>query len=217
MLARPLKLLAKNVFYRWIRFWTRVLVVGLCDFRVAGREHLDGLKGAMILSTHQSMLDPVLVGICFNDRLNYLARKTLFKNGLFAFLIRVLDAIEIDRERGGLSGLREMLTRLNQGKKVLIFPEGTRTYDGQIGDLKMGFAPIARRSHVPLVPVAVVGAFRILPRGAKLPNRERLAVVIGTPIDPARMHAMTDEQLKVFLQTAMEDCKLQGESLIRVA
>ncbi len=216
MIPASISALGKSFFYRSVRFWTRILVVCFCEFRTAGREHLDGLQGAMILSTHQSVLDPVLVGICFNDRLNYMARKTLFKNAVFAFIIRVLDAIEIDRERGGLSGLREMLTRLNAGKKVLIFPEGTRTSDGHIGEVKMGFAPIARRSHVPLVPVAIVGAFRILPRGSKWPSRERLAVVFGSPIKPEEIEFLSDEELRNRLTSALEGCKSAGESLIDV-
>ncbi len=191
-----------------------MLVVCLCEFRTAGRANLEGLKGAMILSTHQSMLDPVLVGICFNDSLNYLARKTLFKNIFFAFIIRVLDAIEIDRERGGLSGLRQMLARLNQGKKVLIFPEGTRTHDGEIAELKTGFALIARRSQVPLLPVAIVGAYRILPRGSKFPSRERLAVIFGPPIQPHEVAAMSDQDLKERLAWELESCKEQGQMLL---
>jgi 1-acyl-sn-glycerol-3-phosphate acyltransferase len=206
--------LAKELFYRSLRFWSRMLVVGCCEFRTAGREHLLENQGAMVLSTHQSMLDPVLVGLCFNDRLNYLARSTLFKNKVFAFLIRALDAIEIDRERGGLSGLREMLQRLSAGKKVLIFPEGTRTYDGEIGELKMGFAPIARRAAVPLIPVAIVGAYGILPRGRRWPTRQPLAVVIGRPIPPEEVATMNDNMLKARLAQDLESCKRRGDQLL---
>lgn len=217
MAARFLTSLGKNLFYRSVRFWSRIVVVCLCEFRTSGRENLNGLKGAMILSTHQSMLDPVLVGICFNDSLNYLARKTLFKNFLFAFVIRVLDAIEIDRDRGGLTGLREMLARLNLEKKVLIFPEGTRTHDGEISELKTGFALIARRSQVPLLPVAIVGAYRILPRGSLIPSREKLAVIIGHPIQPSEVAAMNDEALKARLTRDLEACKARGEQLLDLA
>ncbi len=117
-------------------------------------------------------MDPVLVGLIANRRLNYLARKTLFKNAAFAFLIRVLDAIEIDRDRGGLAGLKEMLKRLQRGELVLMFPEGTRTSDGQVAPLKPGFIPVARRTEVPLIPVAVVGAYDCLPKGARFPTRQ---------------------------------------------
>ena len=169
----------------------------------------------MLLSTHQSMLDPVLVGICLNGRLNYIARKTLFHNPIFAFLIRTLDAIEIDRERGGLAGLREMLKRLQNKKKVLLFPEGTRSENGKIGELKMGFIPIARRSEVPLIPIAIVGAFRVLPRGSFFPRRNPIAVVVGTPILPAEIKELDDRSLQSRLACELERCRARGQDLIR--
>jgi 1-acyl-sn-glycerol-3-phosphate acyltransferase len=191
-----------------------MLVICLCDFRTQGREHLESHAGAMVLSTHQSYLDPVLVGICFNGRLNYIARKTLFGNPVFAFLIKTLDAIEIDRERGGLAGLREMLRRLQENKKVLLFPEGTRTTTGEIQELKMGFVPVARRSEVPLIPVAVVGAYKILAKGQRWPNRQPLAVVFGPPILPAEIKLMDDMALGQRLSQDLKTCKAIGDRLI---
>jgi len=206
--------LAKDLFYRCVRHIARLLVVCLCEFRAVGRPFLEEHEGAMLLSTHQSMLDPVLVGICFNGRLNYVARKTLFRNSLFAFLILALDSIEIDRERGGLAGLREMLKRLQNNKKVLLFPEGTRSENGEIGELKMGFIPIARRSEVPIIPIAIVGANRILPRGRIIPQRQPLAVVIGKPILTSEILSLTDEQLRLRLAADLAACKAQGEQLL---
>ena len=158
--------LFKRSFYAFLRLLTRLLTVTWLDFRVTGREHFPETGGGLILSTHQSVMDPVLVGLTCNRRMNYLARKTLFKNRFFSWLIRTLDAIEIDREGGGLMGLRETLVRLKRGEMVLIFPEGTRTYDGAMGTLKPGFLAIARRAKVPLVPVAIVGAYDVIPRWA---------------------------------------------------
>lgn len=205
--------LFKGLVYRFLRLVSRMLVVCLCDFRTHGRHHLKGIEGAILLSTHQSMLDPVLVGICDNERLNYIARKTLFRNKLFALLIRTLDAIEIDRDRGGLAGLKVMLKRLQNNKRVLLFPEGTRTTDGNIGSLKMGFIPIARRSQVPLIPIAIVGAYRILPRGQNFPQPQSLAVVFGPPIMPDELQTLDDVGLGDRLTRELDACKAKGEKL----
>lgn len=193
----------RRLFYRWLRLVARMSASLLFSFRSEGQHHLNFDGGAMILSTHQSMLDPVLVGLVSNRRLNYLARKTLFHNPLFGFLIKTLDAIELDRDRGGLSGLKEMLRRLKQGEFVLMFPEGTRTLDGKIGPLKPGFIPIARRSEVPLVPVAIVGAYDCLPRGSKLPTRRPIAVVFGEPIPFSLYSQWDDSQLMEELKTRL--------------
>ncbi len=187
--------LVRRLFYRLLRVTTRMIVSVAFGFRCEGRHHLNFEGGAMLLSTHQSVMDPVLVGLISNQRLNYLARKTLFHNRSFAFLIRVLDAIEIDRERGGLSGLKEMLRRLQRGDRVLMFPEGTRTLDGTVGDLKPGFIPVARRALVPLVPIAIVGAHDCMPRGSKAPRVRPIAVVVGEPITPQEFQSMDDRQL----------------------
>ncbi|XZE43257.1 lysophospholipid acyltransferase family protein [Pirellulaceae bacterium SH467] len=185
----------------------------LFSFRSEGQHYLDFEGGGMVLSTHQSMMDPVLIGMVVNRRLNYLARKTLFHNPLFAFLIRTLDAIELDRERGGLSGLKEMLKRLKRGEFVLMFPEGTRTMDGFVGPVKPGFIPIARRSEVPLVPVAVVGAYDCLPRGTKLPTRRPIAVVFGEPIPSVLYMSWDDTQLLAELTARLLALDERGRQL----
>ena len=155
----------KRWIYLWLQLYARVAMVMLFDLRCHGRQHL-GDGAALVLSTHQSNFDPILVGLVFNGRLNYVARRTLFANPLFAAFIRLLDAIELDRERGGLAGLKETLRRLKADQKVLVFPEGTRSLDGRICPLKPGFLAVARRSQVPLIPLAITGAMSAAARAA---------------------------------------------------
>lgn len=195
----------RKLFYRFLRLSARMLTVLLFRVRVEGRQHLQPDGGAMLLSSHQSVMDPVLVGLMDNHFISYLARHTLFRNPLFALLIRVLNAIEIDRERGGLSGLKEMLRRLKQGDRVLLFPEGTRTSDGALGPLKPGFIPIARRSNVPLIPVAVAGAYECMPRGSKWFQFHPIAMVVGNPINAADYESLSDHELLDELTRRMQD------------
>ena len=204
---------ARRLFYRWLRLVSRIVASVMFSFRSEGGHHLDFDGGGIVLSTHQSMLDPVLVGLVANKRLSYLARKTLFKNPLFAFLIQLLDAIEIDRERGGLSGLREMLKRLKQGEKVLMFPEGTRTPDGKIGAIKPGFIPIARRAEVPIIPVAIVGAYECLPRGSKLPTRKPIAVIVGAPLQSDEYQNLSDDELLAAITRRLGELHVRGLEL----
>lgn len=158
-------------------------------------------------------MDPVLVGLTCNRRMNYLARKTLFRNPLFAWLIRTLDAIEIDREGGGLMGLRETLQRLKRGELVLIFPEGTRTSNGSMGSLKPGFIALARRSRVPLIPVAVVGAYDVIPRGNAFPARHPISVVIGPAILVDQVARHDDQALMELLRLRLIDCEREARRI----
>ena len=212
-----LSLATRKFFYRVLRVLARILTVLWFRIRVDGRHHLPAEGGAMLLSTHQSLMDPVLVGLACNRNLNFLARHTLFRNPAFSLLLKVLDSIEIDRERGGISGLKEMLARLKRGEIVLLFPEGTRTPDGNILPIKPGFLPVAKRSDVPLVPVAVVGAYECMPKGAKWIFPKPIAVVFGKPILAEEYRNCSDQEVIGKLSSSLADLYRQGKQLIEPA
>ncbi|GAB5401797.1 MAG: hypothetical protein Aurels2KO_00280 [Aureliella sp.] len=206
------KSLAKNAFYRVIRLTSRIVSVFVFDFRAFGRHHtlVDG--GALILSSHQSHFDPVLIGATFNEQLNYLARRSLFNNRLFGALISMLDAIELDRDRSGLAGLKETIRRVRSGKKVLIFPEGTRTSDGFIAELKPGFLAVARRCKVPLIPVAITGAYDALPKGASFPLRHPMRVAVGKAIEVEEFSDLDDEAMLELVKSRLDECYNTAQS-----
>jgi 1-acyl-sn-glycerol-3-phosphate acyltransferase len=155
--------------YDVLRVMARCVAVWLFGLRVLGREHWPEGGGGLVCANHQSHFDPPLVGMTCSRRMNYLARDTLFNVPGLKQLIHFLDAIPIDREGGGLAGLKETLRRLKAGELVLIFPEGTRTHDGEVAPLKPGFIAVARRSRVPLIPVGVDGAFQAWPHEPPAP------------------------------------------------
>ncbi len=198
--------LAQVVFYFLVRLLTQFVAVFVFEYRCFGRENIPAHRGALILSTHQSTVDPLAVGISFPERLNYLARKTLFDNRLVAGIIRLLDAIELDRKRGGLAGLKEAMVRLRKAEKVLIFPEGTRSTDGRIGKIKPGFVSVAKRTKVPLIPIAVAGAFHVLPRGAVVPRRHPVRVAIGPSISTEEFLEMDEREILALVQDRLLKC-----------
>ena len=159
-----------------------------------------------MLSNHQSNLDPVLIGLASDRRLNYVARRTLFGFGPFRWLINLFDAIPIDREGLGLEGLKETLRRLKRGEMVLLFPEGTRTPDGEVHQIKPGFCAVARRAGGPIVPVAMDGAFDAWPRRQRLPRRAVIHVQFGDPIGVAQIAEMDDEQLVAEVERRIRCC-----------
>lgn len=203
----------QRVGYDVIRVLARFVGVWFYGLRVAGRENWPAGGGALVCANHQSHFDPPLVGLTCLRRMNYLARDSLFRVPVLKQLIHFLDAIPIDREGGGLAGLKETLRRLKAGELVLIFPEGTRTTDGEVAPLKPGFIAVARRSRVPLVPVGIDGAFQAWPRTAWLPRLGRIAIVIGEPIGPDAVAACGDEQLLAELSRRIHNCHSQARAL----
>ena len=203
----------KSIGYQTIKnsFWLIAKV--FFRFSSRGKEHVPRDGGMLICSNHQSYFDPVLVGICFRQQLNFLARKTLFDTFLFGRIIRYLDAIPVDRDGMSLGGIKETLKRLKKGEGVVVFPEGTRSEDGRIGLLKPGFCVLARRGRAPIVPAAVDGAYEAWPRSKRLPRLTKVCTVFGPPIPQEEIAQMSDEQLIAELRQRIIQCYQQARQL----
>lgn len=163
-------------------------------FRAVGRENVPPAGPLLLVSNHQSFLDPVLVGQAAPRPLTYLARHSLWSNRWLARLITAYGAVPIDRGFGK-EGLQAVLAQLDRGRAVLMFPEGERTHDGRLEPLKPGISLLVKRVTCPIVPVGIAGAFQAWPRQRKWPlldplvraSRGRsIAVAFGEPIDPTR-------------------------------
>lgn len=193
-------------FYVALRVTCRLAGVALFRLRCWGREHIPTNGAVLVLCNHQSHFDPVLVGLCVDRRLNYLARQTLFGFAPFRWLIETLDAIPIDREGLGIGGLKETLRRLKRGEMVLIFPEGTRTRDGEVAALKPGFSALARRGDVQLLPVGLDGAFQAWPRSQLLPGAGVIHVAFGPPLTPDDITRFDERELVAEVERRIRAC-----------
>lgn len=194
---------------------TGVRVVGklLFNLQLRGIDRFPKSGGALVCSNHQSYIDPLLLGGLCNRRMNYLAREDLFDKGFFGWLIRFYDAIPVRRDGMSISGLKETLKRLKRGELVVIFPEGTRTEDGNIAELKSGFCMLARKTKVPLVPVAINGAFDVWPKGQKMPKLARVVLEAGDPIPAEEVAKLDDEALVARVDERIRECFASAEEL----
>jgi 1-acyl-sn-glycerol-3-phosphate acyltransferase len=158
----------------------------------------------LLVSNHQSHLDPVLVGIACPRQMSALARHDLFFWPL-GWLIRSLGAVPIERGRAGVAGFKATLALLRQGETMLVFPEGTRTADGELQPFLAGFCPLARRSGATLVPVAIRGAFDAMPRGRSFPRPVTIQLRFCEPIAPQQVAQFTDEQIVALVFQRIRD------------
>jgi 1-acyl-sn-glycerol-3-phosphate acyltransferase len=175
--------------------------------RCSGVENIPAEGGVLVVSNHQSMLDPVLVGLACMRRMNYLARDTLFWFGPFRWLINSLDAIPIDREGLGLAGLKESLRRLKRGEMVVMFPEGTRTHDGEVAAFRPGFTVLAARSKASILPVGIEGAYAVWPRGHVVPSLGPIHVHYGPPIPPDEIGGRDERELMAEVRRRVVECQ----------
>jgi 1-acyl-sn-glycerol-3-phosphate acyltransferase len=198
--------LANDLWYRYLQATCRMTFAGLFHLRCTGRDNEPATGGALILSNHQSMFDPVLVGATLDRRLNYMARETLFAHAPFRWLIQSVDAIPIDRDGLGLSGLKETLRRAKRGEMVLIFPEGTRSMDGEVARFKPGFSALAKRAKVPLLPVGIDGAYQAWPRDHAFPGLSTIHIHVGEPITAEEAAATDERELVVKAEQRIREC-----------
>lgn len=140
----------------------------------------------LIAANHESFLDPPLIGIGFTHRhAEFIARKTLFSFRPLGALISALNSIPVDQEQSDTAAIRETLARLNAGAAIMIFPEGSRTSDGEMDEFKRGVAVLLKRARCPVVPAAIRGPFKIWPRSRAFPKPwGRVSVAYGHPIPP---------------------------------
>ena len=192
------------------------------SLRTEGRHHIPATGPALLIANHQSFFDPLLVGLGTRRHLCFLARKSLFKNPAFTWLIRMLNGVPIDQEGVGKEGIKEILGQLRSGQAVVVFPEGSRTSDGRMHPLRPGIHLLIKRGQAPIVPVGIAGAIDALPHWRTLPTpaplfwpgcRSTIAVSIGRPLEAKLFAEMPRERALAELFSAIEAAWQRAEKL----
>jgi len=129
------------------------------------------------------------VGSGLKRDINYLARESLFRFPLVGAVLRSWNAVPVDRDGGGARGLKNILDRLRAGGGIILFPEGTRTKDGQLQPARSGVGLTVIKSTAPVVPVRVFGTFEAFGRHHKIPRPRRVGVRYGKPLDFSALRA----------------------------
>lgn len=209
-----------------LAYWTAVPTFLLgWGFRATGREHLPRTGPALLVANHESYIDPVLVGTAATRWLTYLARSNLWTSRPLGRLISHFGAAPIDRGFGR-DGLQAVLSLLDRGEAVLMFPEGERTHTGEVQELKPGVHLLLRRVTCPVVPVGIAGAYAAWPRARRWPLPDPLglpsggrsiAVAFGRPCDPARFAGRDRGAALVALWEEIVSAKTVAERVRRKA
>ena len=184
--------LLQDLWYSGWRQMCRVFGSAAFGIRCFDRHNVPATGGAVLACNHQSFLDPMVVGLGLRRQVSYMARDSLFRNLAFGWLIRSLNAFPVKRNTADVGAIKEALRRLKNGRLVLLFGEGTRTRDGRIAPLESGIVMLARKAQVPVIPVAIDGAFEAWPRHHKLWSFGTIRVVYGPSMSPERIKHLGD-------------------------
>lgn len=211
---------AYNLMY-WTGFYAFTFGWGL---RAAGRENLPLTGPVLLLANHQSFLDPFVIAAAARRRIAFLARGNLWANRTVGRVMTRFWGMPIDRGFGR-EGLAGVLSALDKGRPVLMFPEGERTHTGALQPLKAGVSLLVKWVTCPIVPVGVAGAYQVWPRHERWPTPDPLplpsdgrsmAVAFGPPLDPARYKRTNRGELLGDLQGAIRSAVELAERVRRV-
>jgi 1-acyl-sn-glycerol-3-phosphate acyltransferase len=200
----------RSWFYRCCQVICRFVTTVFFDLKVSGTEHMPKTGGVLLLSNHQSYLDPVMIGVQLRRPLSYLGKSELFVNPFLSWIFRRLNAISLKQGAGDIHALRETIRLLKEGHILTIFPEGSRTIDGEIAALQPGFALVVRKAGVPIVPVVLNGSFAAWRRGKKIFKPWPIRVKFGPAINvqglkPDEMIPLIDRTLRELFKELREE------------
>ena len=182
---------------RVMGWWGRAFVrSGGWKLHVEGMENLPS-GGAILVANHQSIVDIPMLLSAFPRPVGFLAKRELGEIPLFGKAMAAAGNLFVDRDdpRDAVRMLREAGARLRDGRLVVVFPEGTRSGDGSIGEFQLGAFYLAQKSGAPVVPVYIDGGYRAIPKGSIRVRRADLLVRVLPPLSPGEGAGGSKEQI----------------------
>lgn len=163
-----------GLLYYFGRFVFLIYLKVFYRLRIEGREHIPLRKPFIICANHIYWLDPLAVGAALpaSYRIHFMGKKELFSNFLFSFILKKAHAFPVNRQEADYGAIKKALQLLKEGQVIGMFPEGSRSKSGNFLKAFNGAALIANRSGVPILPILIVGPYRLF---------RPLHLYIGTP------------------------------------
>ncbi|MFD1427783.1 1-acyl-sn-glycerol-3-phosphate acyltransferase [Kroppenstedtia sanguinis] len=163
-----------ELLYKFFRGFFRLFFAVFYRWEVRGLEHVPDQGGVVVCCNHISNLDPPLVGSAMRRPVRFMAKEELFRVPVLSFLIRNFGAFPVQRDTADKRAVKKALSILKQGGVVGVFPEGTRSKTGELGEAHAGASFIALKGEGQVVPAAIIGPYRLF---------RKVTIVFGPPLD----------------------------------
>jgi cytidylate kinase len=205
-LSKPMRISYAIVYWLarlYLKVFYRLKIYGLEHFRPGS---------AIIAANHASFLDPPVVSISCPEEVHFLAKESLFHIPLLGRLIRHLNSHPIARDASDASTFRLVIALLQSGQKVILFPEGQRTFDGELLPIERGLPFLAMKARCRIQPVYLEGTFQAWPRTRPLPHfTGRIHCIFGSPIEWAEFDGLDKRaaEAKMIDRMGSSLCALQ--------
>ncbi len=166
-------------FYKIVVFVVRAVCHLFFRFRTEGVCNIPKDKALIVCANHKSWIDPIMLAICLPMEFRFMAKEELFSNKLFGRLLRALGAFPVKRGASDIGALKLSMKIIGEGGNLIIFPEGTRSPKGYMGEAKGGATLVALKSKADILPVGISGEYRFM---------SKLTINVGEPISLKEWH-----------------------------
>lgn len=152
----------------------------------------------MICANHIHWLDPVLLGVYINRQINYMAKAELFKHKFVSAVLKAVHAFPVKRGTPDISAIKNSLRLIKEGKVLGIFPEGTRSSDGELKPAEPGVAMIAVKTGAPIIPIRIKGNYKLF---------GKISIIIGKPVsfEEYKSRKLSGEETNELSQSIMKE------------
>jgi 1-acyl-sn-glycerol-3-phosphate acyltransferase len=173
--------------HRYLIRWAKICIsLARLKVTVAGLERMNLGRPYVFMPNHTSFLDIPLVLASIPHNFRFLVKEEFFSIPLLGLTVRSSGQIPLDRKnpRKGLRSIRQAANLLNKGMSIVVFPEGTRSRDGKVGEFKSTLFVLPIRTETPVVPILIEGTYEALPRGSVLLKRRPIKITFLDPVPP---------------------------------
>jgi 1-acyl-sn-glycerol-3-phosphate acyltransferase len=197
--------------YRFLRVLVHALNQLFFRTTVEGADQVPSVGPVIIAPVHRSFIDFFVASEVTRRKLHYMAKDSLWKNGMLARILPAVGAFPVHRQSADREALRRAQQVLDAGEVLILFPEGERRAGPVVHDLHEGVAFLAARTGATVVPVGIGGSASVMPKGKRIPRPRHIHLVVGRPLEPpartgaGRVSRSTIHRLTEELNTSLQE------------
>lgn len=198
----------KNTFYPLSKYWAK-LILGVSGIKlnVSFQDNLKDDESYIYIPNHTSLFDiPVLLA-SVNGNVRIMYKEELEKIPIFGWCLKISPFISVKREdkENSLEGFKQALEAVNSSDSVIIFPEGTRSEDGKLGEFKKGAFLLAIKSGKKIVPVVIKGTNKLMSKGSLKLDQGIVSIEYNKIINPKENPDINTKNLMENIRAIMSD------------
>jgi len=191
------------MIHNYARAWAW-LIIKSSGVRVAlsGRDHIEEGRPHVLMANHQGAFDIFALLAYLPVNFKWVAREEIFRIPILGWAMAAAGYISIDRKgkKKAMESVERAVAKIRDGASVLVFPEGTRSPDGEIHPFKRGGFTLAVKAGVPIIPISIRGSRNVLPRSSLRVRPGRIEIIVGK-------HVRTDDRSLADRGSLMEEVK----------